>query len=196
MNKFNEAIKLIDQNNSEDPHKEFSEGKAYPKEFLYSVRMTEQLLEFEPEASKELQIAARAQHICRWKTPRENYPMTRVGYLNWRNDLKIKHAEITAEILEEVGYEQNFIDRVSFLIQKKKIKKDAESQTLEDVICLVFLQFYLDDFEAKLKDDSKEYKMMDIIRKTWGKMSTKGHEAALKLALPGKAAALINRALS
>ncbi|UJH89647.1 DUF4202 domain-containing protein [Antarcticibacterium sp. 1MA-6-2] len=196
MNKFNEALNRIDEKNSEDPHKELADGKTYPKELLYSERMTKQLLEFKPEASEELQIAARAQHICRWQTPREDYPMTRVGYLNWRNDLKKEHAEITAEILKEVGYDQDFIDRVSFLVQKKKIKKDAESQILEDVICLVFLQYYLDDFEAKLKEDHKEDKMLDIIRKTWAKMSAEGHEAALKLALPDKAAALVNRALS
>lgn len=196
MNKFEEAIKLIDEKNSQDPHKEVYEGKTYPKELLYSERMTEQLLEFEPEASEELQIAARAQHICRWTIPREEYPMTKIGYFNWRNDLKKKHAEITGEILEEVGYNKEFVDRVSFLIQKKKIKKDEETQTLEDVICLVFLQYYLADFEAKLKDDDKDDKMVDIIQKTWAKMSPKGHEAALKLALPDKSAALVTRALS
>ncbi|MDT0689891.1 DUF4202 domain-containing protein [Salegentibacter sp. F188] len=196
MNNFEEAIALIDKKNSEDPHKEVYEGKTYPKELLYSQRMTKQLLEFEPGASEELQIAARAQHICRWTTPRDEYPMTRIGYLNWRNDLKKKHASITGEILEEVGYDNSFIDRVSFLIQKKKIKKDEETQILEDVICLVFLQYYLSDFEAKLKDDSKDDKMLDIIRKTWAKMSTKGHEEALKLALPDETAALVTRALS
>ena len=196
MNRFDEAIKLIDEKNSKDPHKEVYEGKTYPKELLYSERMTNQLLEFEPEASEELQIAARAQHICRWQTPREEYPMTRIGYLNWRNDLKKKHAETTGEILEKVGYNQDFIERVAFLIQKKKIKRDEESQALEDVICLVFLQFYLANFEAKLKDDNKEDKMVDIIRKTWAKMSSRGHEAALKLALPDKSAALVTRALS
>lgn len=196
MDKFHEAIRRIDKKNSQDPHNEVSGGKTYPKELLYSERMTKQLLEFEPEASEELQIAARAQHICRWQTPREDYPMTRIGYLNWRNDLKKKHAEITEEILEEVGYNQEFIDRVAFLIQKKKIKKDQETQALEDVICLVFLQYYLTDFEAKLKEDNKDDKMVDIIRKTWAKMSPKGHEAALKLALPDKTAALVTRALS
>ncbi|MDT0647542.1 DUF4202 domain-containing protein [Zunongwangia sp. F260] len=196
MSKFDEAIERIDKKNSKDPHTEVYEGKTYPKELLYSERMTKQLLEFEPGASEELQIAARAQHICRWQTPRDEYPMTRIGYLNWRNDLKKKHASITGEILEEVGYNQDFIDRVSFLVQKKKIKKDEESQTLEDVICLVFLEYYLADFEAKLKDDSKDDKMVDIIKKTWAKMSTKGHEEALKLALPDETAALVTRALS
>ncbi|MDT0686497.1 DUF4202 domain-containing protein [Autumnicola psychrophila] len=196
MSKFDEAIERIDKKNSKDPHKEVYKGETYPKELLYSERMTKQLLEFEPEASEELQIAARAQHICRWQTPRDEYPMNRVGYLNWRNDLKKKHAAITGEILEEVGYNQDFINRVAFLIQKKKIKKDEETQTLEDVICLVFLQYYLADFEAKLKDDSKDDKMVDIIKKTWAKMSTKGHEAALKLALPDETAALVTRALS
>lgn len=189
---FNEAIALIDEKNSQDPHQEVFLGTSHPKELLYSQRMTRQLLEFKPDASEELKIAARAQHICRWKTPREAYPMDRVGYLKWRNDLKLKHAELTGEILEKVGYEKDFIDRVSFLIQKKKIKKDEDSQTLEDVICLVFLQFYFEDFAAKHDDE----KIVDIIRKTWAKMSPDGHQAALKLQLPPKTLSLVKQALS
>ncbi|WP_373056484.1 DUF4202 domain-containing protein [Zunongwangia sp. H14] len=191
-NKFEEAIKRIDQKNSEDPHTEEDGGKTYPKELLYSKRMFHQLLEFDPDASEELQIAARAQHICRWQVPRKDYPMDRVGYLKWRNDLKKMHAEITAGILEEVGYDKTFIDRVTFLIQKKKIKKDDGSQTLEDVICLVFLQHYFEDFAAKHEDE----KIVDIIKKTWGKMSPEGHEAALKLDLSNKTQSLVKQALS
>ena len=190
--KFKEAIRLIDSRNSKDPNKEIYQGEEYPKELLYSQRMTQHLDEFSPDAPEELRIAARAQHICRWKVARNAYPMNRVGYLKWRNDLKKVHSEITAEILEKVGYEKDFIDRVTFLIQKKKIKKDEDSQTLEDVICLVFLEYYLKDFAAKHEDE----KMMDIIKKTWAKMSEKGHQAALKLPMDPKSERLVKQALS
>ncbi|MCM8569088.1 DUF4202 domain-containing protein [Gramella jeungdoensis] len=190
--KFEEAIRRIDSRNSEDPNHEMYMGESFPKELLYSQRMSRHLEEFSPNAPEELRIAARAQHICRWKVDRSEYPSTRVGYLKWRNELKKLHASLTAEILEEVGYDEEFIERVKFLIQKKKIKKDEDSQTLEDVICLVFLQYYLHDFAAKHEDD----KVVDIIKKTWAKMSEKGHKAALQLPLDAKSKNLVEQALA
>jgi hypothetical protein len=134
-------------------------------------------MDFCPKASEEVQIAAKAQHICRWKMPRESFPMDRVGYLKWREDLKKFHAKTTASILQECGYNQEFIDRVSFLIEKKLLKKDAETQLLEDVICLVFLEYYLDPFVQKHDTE----KLKNIILKTWNKMSENGHQEALKI---------------
>ena len=190
--KIQQAFDFIDQKNAEDPNKEVSEGKQYPKELLYSERMSTTLLKTFPNSSEELQIAARAQHICRWKISRKSYPMDKVGYFNWRNDLKRMHAKITSEILEEVGYEETFRKRVSFLIRKKALKKDAETQTLEDVICLVFLQYYMDAFCEK----HSEEKIIDILQKTWGKMSEYGQESALKLSLSEKSLQLVKQALS
>jgi len=190
--KFEKAVKLIDERNSEDIHKEYFQGVEFPKEFLYSKRMTEKLLDFKPDASEALQIAARAQHICRWKIAREEYSKNKVGYLKWREALKKMHAEITSEILREIGYDSDFIDRVSFLILKKLIKKDEGTQTLEDVICLVFLEYYFEDFAAKHNDD----KVVDIIKKTWRKMSQKGHEAALKITYSKNSLSLIQKALT
>ncbi|HSD09133.1 DUF4202 domain-containing protein [Flavobacterium sp.] len=174
---FLNASAWIDAENEADPNSEIYQGITYPKELLYSDRMYERLMDFEPNASEEVQIAAKAQHICRWKVARESYPMDRVGYLKWREDLKKFHAKTTAEILKKAGYEDAFIDRVSFLIEKKLLKKDHETQLLEDVICLVFLEFYLEPFV--LKHD--EEKLKNIILKTWNKMSDKGHQAALKI---------------
>ncbi|MFI8378282.1 DUF4202 domain-containing protein [Leeuwenhoekiella sp. NPDC079379] len=189
---MDKVIAAIDALNSEDPNFKTIEGKQFPKELLYSQRMTRQLEHFENEASQELKIAARAQHICRWKSPREDYPMNRVGYLNWREDLKKMHAALTGEILKEFHYTQTFIDRVQFLIKKKLIKKDKESQTLEDVICLVFLEFYFEDFAAK----HEEEKVIDVVQKTWAKMSHKGHDTALTLPLSDTSLELINKALT
>ncbi|EIJ40058.1 hypothetical protein JoomaDRAFT_3106 [Galbibacter orientalis DSM 19592] len=189
---FKEAIEKIDRANAQDPNTETYQGKEYPKELLYSQRMTETLLSFEPNASEELQIAARAQHIERWKINRNSYPMDRIGYLKWREELKKMHAEITADILNEVGYDDSFSERVSFLIKKKLLKKDEETQTLEDVVCLVFLQYYFEDFADKHSDE----KIIDILQKTWGKMSDKGHKAALKLPLNNKSLSLIKQALA
>lgn len=91
--KFETAFALIDKKNSEDPNTYFAYGLDFPMELLYSQRMSRKLLQFEPEATETLQIAARAQHICRWKIARDTYPMGRVGYLKWRETLKKMHVD-------------------------------------------------------------------------------------------------------
>lgn len=174
---FQKASEWIDAENAQDPNQETDNNSTYPKELLYSNRMYTRLMNFSPEASEEIQIASKAQHICRWKVARESYPMDRVGYLKWREDLKKFHAKTTASILEKAGYNPEFIARVSFLIEKKLLKKDSETQLLEDVICLVFLEYYLDPFVHK----HDEEKLKNIIKKTWDKMSDKGHQEALKI---------------
>lgn len=174
---FLNASAWIDAENEADPNNEIYQDVTYPKELLYSDRMYERLMTFQPSASEAVQIAAKAQHICRWKMPRESYPMDRVGYLKWREDLKKFHAKTTTEILTKAGYDETFIDRVSFLIEKKLLKKDEETQLLEDIICLVFLEFYFDAFASKHDTE----KMKNIIQKTWNKMSDKGQQEALKI---------------
>ncbi|WP_339658993.1 DUF4202 domain-containing protein [uncultured Polaribacter sp.] len=190
--RFETAIAIIDKKNAEDPNSYQVSGIEYPKELLYSQRMTRKLLQFEPNASKAIQIAARAQHICRWQIARNEYPMDRVGYLKWREEIKKMHATITGEILVKVGFDEQFVDRVQKIILKKLIKKNEESQLLEDVICLVFLDYYFDEFAAKHSDE----KIIDILKKTWVKMSDKGHEAALKIAFSDKSLALVKQAIS
>ena len=192
MTPFQKASAWIDAENAQDPNSEIDQSNSYPKELLYSNRMYEKLMDFYPNASEEIQIASKAQHICRWKMPRESYPMDRVGYLKWREDLKKFHAQTTAEILEKTGYSQEFIARVSFLIEKKLLKKDAETQLLEDVICLVFLEHYFDAFVQKHDRE----KMKNIILKTWNKMSESGQQEALKINFSDANLQLIKDSLS
>jgi hypothetical protein len=190
--RFETAIALIDKKNAEDPNTYQVVAFEYAKELLYSQRMTRKLLQFEPNASKALQISARAQHICRWKIARNEFPMDRIGYLKWRETLKKMHANTTAEILQQVGFDDQFVDRVKKIILKKLIKKNEESQALEDVICLVFLDYYFDEFAGKHSDE----KVIDILQKTWVKMSDKGHKFALQLSFSNKSLALVKQAIA
>lgn len=192
MTLFEKAISKIDEVNAQDPHSEDFEGKTFPKELLYSQRMSEKLQQFAPEAPDYLHIAARAQHIGRWRIPRSEYPMDRVGYLRWREELKKMHAAMTTQILAELGFDEEKIARVSHLIRKKQLKSNEETQLLEDVICLVFLEYYFEDFAAKHADE----KIIDIVRKTWAKMSESGKNAALKLPLSSSSLQLIQQAVS
>jgi hypothetical protein len=174
-----------------DPNRTVFEGREYPKELLYAQRMTQWLERLEPDASEPLRLAARCQHIRRWEIPRGSFPMDRAGYLNWRKTLYQFHADRAGEILRDVGYDADTIARVQSLLKKEKLKADTEMQTLEDVICLVFLENYFSDF-AREKD---EQKLLGIIKRTWAKMSDRGHAMALAqirfseadLALIGKA---------
>lgn len=177
--RFKDAIARIDAANSEDPNKEIFEGREYPKERLYSERMTAWLHKFEPDASEALQLAARAQHICRWKIPRSDYPMNRKGYNDWRTTLAKFHGDTTAGIMKQAGYDDAMCERVKALLQKDRIKlDDPDGQTLEDVICLVFLEFYFVPFAPHYA----EPKLISIVQRTWKKMSDRGHETALTLA--------------
>lgn len=191
-NKLQQAFQRFDMANQQDPNTEDYKGKTYPKEVLYAHRMTAQLNAFAPNASEALQLTARCQHICRWEIPRDSYEMNREGYLRWRQDLKQFHAKKARTILEEVGYEDEVIDQVAFLLQKKQLKKNEDTQTLEDVICLVFLAHYFEPFALK----HPEEKTIDILQKTWRKMSPKGQKAALNLSLSERTRALVSKVIS
>lgn len=186
------TLQAFDEANRQDPNLETDhEGNPYPKELLYAERMSAELAEFAPDASDELQLAARAQHIERWVIPRADYPMDRPGYKRWRVTLGQHHADRACTIMREHGYRDDSCERVATMLQKKQLKRDAEVQALEDVICLVFIRYYLEDFATK----HSEEKLIDIIRKTWNKMSEAGHASALKINLPAHLQQLVGKAL-
>jgi hypothetical protein len=189
---FELAIEKMDAANSVDPRQWVADGTSYPQELFFAEQHTKWVEKLDPEASDELLLAARSQHICRWEIPRKSYPMDRAGYLTWRSDLKKFHAEKAGEILKAVGYDDEAVARVQELNLKKNLRKDAECQTLEDALCLAFMEHQFDD----LIDDTEEEKMIKIVQKTWGKMSDRGHEEALKLDLSDKALVIVQKALA
>jgi hypothetical protein len=189
---FTTTIAQIDAANAADPNREAYEGREEPKELLYSRRMSDWLTRLAPDASEELRLAARGQHICRWSIPRSSFPMDRAGYLHWRNECKRMHAEKLGEIMRDVGYADAAINRAQSLVRKERLKADPESQLLEDVACLVFLENYFAEFSRQ----HDEAKLIDIVRKTWKKMSPRGHEAALQLPLTDDSRRIIERALA
>jgi hypothetical protein len=192
--RFQRAIRSIDEANSEDPNFEVDDGVAQPKELLYSMRMQRWVEVLDPQAPEALRIAARSQHIRRWEIPRSDYPMDRSGYLRWRTKLYAFHADTAAELLRAADYDDESIERVRTLLQKRNLRTDADVQTLEDAAALVFLDHHLEDFVKR--DDIGEEKALDIIRKTWKKMTERGHEAAAALELSSESTALLKKALA
>jgi hypothetical protein len=189
-NRFEKAFAQFDSYNSDDPNVEEYQGQSYPKELLYAMRMSERLDLFMPGSPEYLKLAARCQHIGRWEIPRSSYPIDKKGYLQWRNTLKFHHAKIAGEILANCGYEADTIEKVKFLLLKKELNKNADTQTLEDVICLVFIQYYLDDFASKHEDE----KVVDILRKTMKKMSAKAIADAGKMSVSSRIQGLMQQA--
>jgi hypothetical protein len=190
--RFRAAIDRFDAINARDPNVTIIDGVARPKELVYAQRMTDWLDRLEPSASEAVRLAARSQHLMRWSIPRSQFPMDRAGYLKWRTTLYDFHAERAGEVLRDVNYDEDTIGRVQSLIRKQGIKTDPEMQLLEDVICLVFLENYFAEFAA----DHDEEKLIRILRRTWAKMSPRGHEAARGLDLPERERELIEKALA
>lgn len=194
---FEKAVSLIDAANSEDPNKVTADGKEWPKELLYSHRMAEMIDRFAPDANDAAKLAVRAQHIQRWKSPRDEYPMNRQGYLQWRTNLYKFHAETTGELLKQAGYDDEFIEEVKKAVGKRALKVNPNTQLLEDVVDLVFIEHYMLEFAEKHPEYSEE-KWIDIIQKTWKKMSETAHEFALSgnIILPEPLVPLIQKALA
>ncbi len=186
------AFQLFDTYNSKDPNITVIDGQEIQDALLYAQRMTEKLNDYEAKASEQLKLAARCQHIGRWEMPRKNYSMDRKGYLQWRSQLRIYHAKIAGEIMKKVGYDETTISKVKDLLTKKRLKQNPETQILEDVICLVFLEYYFDDFST----EHDEEKLVNILKKTIAKMSQRGAETAMKLPLSEKTKSLITKACS
>ncbi len=182
MTPLERALAAFDAANAEDPR---------GRELSYAQRMTARLDAFAPDAPEPVRLAARAQHIRRWDIPRDTYPMDRAGYHAWRTRLQVHHAAVAGAILRDVGYGEATVARVGDLLRKRHLKTDPDAQLLEDVACLVFLERELADFAA----GQERTKVVDILRRTWAKMSPRGREAALALDLPAPARALVAEAL-
>lgn len=186
------AIERIDRVNAADPNRLVVAGEARPKELAHAEMMSRWVKRLRPDASEALEVAARAHHIKRWVIPRSSYPSGRRGYLQWRRELHQFHADEAGKILSEVGYEHAFIERVQRLVQKFDLRRDPEVQTLEDALCLVFLETQLGD----MRRQHGEEKLLDILQKTLGKMGDKGKELALGLDLDPSDRALLARAVA
>ncbi|HDZ32586.1 MAG TPA: DUF4202 domain-containing protein [Pseudoalteromonas sp.] len=193
---FNKVITLIDEANNQDPNSEQHNGESFPKEYLYSQRMSEMLTRFKPDADELMQIAVRAQHIQRWKSPRSDFEMNKQGYHQWRSALYIFHASLVVELMKQAGFSDTDQNRVYNAVAKKDIKRNPDSQLVEDVASLVFIEHYMLGF-ASAKPDYNEEKWIGIIRRTWQKMSDEAHEFVLagNIKLPTPLVGLIHKAL-
>ncbi|KAJ9193487.1 hypothetical protein DTO166G4_3228 [Paecilomyces variotii] len=190
--KYDLALRRIDEAHSADPNIVTVNGAQVPYELHYADKMTKYLDLHTPSASEPLRLAIRAQHLRRWEVPRSSYPQTKPGYFAWRTFLKKRQAELAEKICLESGYSETEAARVAALVRKEDLKQDQETQALEDVACLVFLDDQFEEFEKGYDEE----KIISILRKTWGKMSERGHELALKIQMSDRAKELVGKALA
>jgi len=190
--RFEAAICRFDAENSRDPNTEIVNGEPRQRELVYAQWLTDWVLKLKPDASEELRLAARCQHLCRWTIARGSYPMTRPGYLKWRADLKVFHAEKAGDVLREVGYPADVIAKVQMLNLKRNFPADPDCRVLEDALCLVFLERQLTALAAKSTED----KVINALQKSWKKMTEQARAEALKLHYTPQEKALIERALN
>lgn len=189
--RFQTAIAHIDAANAADPERIQVRGVERPKEQAHAELATEWLHVLCPEPGEALLLAARAHHVRRWESPRSSYPEGRTGYLRWRADQQRFHARTAVDLLEDVGYDAEVIERVCNLITKRGLGRDPEAQHLEDALCLVFLETQLDDFARKSPD-----KAPHVLRRTVTKMSEAARREAERLELSAEARNLLADALS
>ena len=190
--KYTKALQLIDHAHSQDPKTMTINGEKIPYEFHYSQKMSSYLEQRDPRAPATLRIAVRAQHLRRWEVPRDSYPMTRVGYHAWRTYLKKRQADIASQMCLDAGMSPDEANRVAHLIRKEDLKEDEETQVLEDVACLVFLDDQFEEFEKQ----HEEEKIVTVVRKSLAKMSSKGRELALEIAMSERCKELVGKALA
>jgi hypothetical protein len=165
---FDRAIAAIDAANADDPNTIRVRGEERPKELAHAELVSAWVVALEPDASEALRLAARAHHLRRWTVPRSSYPTGRAGYLRWRRDLHEQHAREVGDLLAAVGYDAETITRVQDLVRKRGLGKDPEVQTLEDALCLVFLETQFHDLAARLDPE----KLDGVVDKTLKKMSS------------------------
>ena len=189
--RFARAIASIDAANAADPNAMHYGGTDRPKELLHAELLTRWVNTLRPDAPEALRLAARGQHIRRWEHPRSAYPDGRSGYLRWRAGLYTFHAEETAKLLKQSGYEDETVARVSGIIRKQGLGRDPDVQAIEDGLCLVFLETQLDELAGKLD----RQKMLTVLRKTWKKMSPVARQLALELTFGPDERELIAEAL-
>ena len=191
MNKLDKAFQLFDAYNKRDPHRIIWGEAEYPAEYFFALQLYNWVIKLAPKANESLLLASRCQHLGRWKIPRDQYPLGKAGYLTWRSNLAKFHASEAAELLKEAGYNDHEIRDVQHILLKQNLKTDEVVQVMENALCLVFLEFQLDDFIQK----HDEEKVIRILQKSWKKMSEPGRQAALQLNYSPIAKPLVEKAL-
>ena len=190
MLKLTKTIEDFYHIHAQDPNKIVVDGEVSTHELIYTQRLVAMLADYVPHASIELLLAAHCQHLRRWAVDRSDFQMDKQGYYQWRKAEAVNQSDAARQVLESRGWDENLVETVIALICKKSLNNKEEAQQLEDVVCLTFVKYYLEEFADKHDED----KMIDIIKKTMAKMSAKAIERTAVLNLSGRVLELVGKA--
>lgn len=190
MDAYARARELIDAAHAADPART-ADGRA--AELVYAEHMEAWVARLVPDATPLLRLAARCQHLERWSVARASFPEGKPGYLAWRRSLYTKQADRARALLTEASVSAAEAAEVATWVSKTGLKTNPGTQALEDAACLVFLENEITAFAAQHADYPRE-KFVDILRKTWRKMSPSAQAQARGLALPTRIAPLVQEA--
>ncbi len=183
------VLAAIDEANAEDPRRT-AEGVGLAQ--LQGQLASAWAARLVPTPSEELVIAVRAHHLRRWELARTDYPQGRAGYLRWRRANKKHQAAAAGELMWAEGFGDESIRRVGELIERRGLGEDAETQTLEDAACLVFLETQFDTTIDQLDSDH----MVNVVAKTVQKMSPEAVDLAGELAYSATAGEILAAGVS
>lgn len=186
------ARAALDRAHEGDPVRRTVDGRELPAERVWADAVLRWVRALEPAPSAVLELAARAQHLERWRHPRSAWPAGRAGYLRWRREAAVRQGERAAALCTGAGLPPEFGAAVARLVRKEGLGRDPETIVLEDAACLAFLELDLEAFAARHDEED----VVRILARSWRKMSPRGHEAARALALPPALRALLRRALA
>jgi hypothetical protein len=191
MDAYERARGLIDAAHAADPHTA-SDGR--PAELVYAERMEKWIGRIVPDAKPLLRLASRCQHLERWLVPRGTFPLGKPGYLAWRRSLYVKQSERARQLLLSGGISESEAADAATWVSKAGLRTNPGTQALEDAAVLVFLESEIEAFAAQHEDYPRE-KFIDILRKTWRKMSPRAQEFARGLDLSPPVGALVREAV-
>jgi Domain of unknown function (DUF4202) len=181
MSLLENALEAFDEINSQDPRRQSYQNRNHPREWIFSVRVSDWIERLDSNAPEAVRLAARAHTLRRWEIPRDRYAMDNDGYHEWRRATALHSARAAGEILRRIGYWDDVIDRVRGLILRETVPDDPDARLLEDADCLAFLEMKLQDYLPRWD----EKKLGRILQGTWAKMSPAARQLALELPIPG-----------
>ena len=187
---YDRARSLIDAAHAADPARA-PDGR--PAELVYGERTEAWVLRLVPAAPPLLRLAARCQHLERWLVPRSTFPEGKAGYLTWRRSLYVKQAERARALLLEAGVPAAEAAEAATWVSKTGLKTNPGTQAIEDAAVFVFLENEISAFAAQHADYPRE-KFVDILRKSWRKLSPAAQQMAGTLTLPPGIAELVQEA--
>ena len=189
--RYDRAVAAIDAANGDDPNRVTVRGDDEPLALAHGRLAVEWVTRLVPDADDALLLAARAHHLRRWEVPRSSYPEGKAGYLRWKRDQRVRHANDIEALLADAGYDTVTIERTQALIRRDDLRTDAGAQAVEDAACLVFLETQL----ASVADRLDHAHLLDVLRKSARKLSPAALAAVADVPLDDAGRALLAEAL-